>query len=272
MNMSVAARSLGSLKDVTLDKINGGTSTASGAGNFIAYTQALNGTDTNSLVTINPGGIHDPQLATTLAANGGSGLTLMPQPGSPLIDPAPGGSCNGATIDQRGFARPQGALCDIGAVEVRGPRVTVDVTTPGGTVTLASPASLGGFGIQVCGVGSTGSCTTRVSSEAGAPDVLLFYSPDPGYHAASLTSDCGATLDALNPQIHIAALAADCTVHVAFAANTLGGSVSGLTGSGFVLHLDPGDGSNGEDLPIAAGANTFAFATPVRPARPTRSA
>jgi hypothetical protein len=197
MNMSVAARSLGSLKDVTLDKINGGTSTASGAGNFIAYTQALNGTDTNSLVTINPGGIHDPQLATTLAANGGSGLTLMPQPGSPLIDPAPGGSCNGATIDQRGFARPQGALCDIGAVEVRGPRVTVDVTTPGGTVTLASPASLGGFGIQVCGVGSTGSCTTRVSSEAGAPDVLLFYSPDPGYHAASLTSDCGATLDAL---------------------------------------------------------------------------
>lgn len=263
MNMSVAARSLGSLKDVTLDKINGGASTASGAGNFIAYTQALHGTTTGALVTINPLGVTDPQLAATLAANGGFGLTLMPQPGSPLIDPAPGGSCNSVAVDGRGIARPQGALCDIGAAEVRGPRITVDVTTAGGTVSLGSPVSLGGAGIQTCGVGNTGSCTTRVSSEAGAPAVLLYYQRDAGYRIANLTSDCGATLDAQNPQIHLAALAADCTVHVAFAANMISGSVSGLVGSGFVLHLDPGDGSNGEDLPIAAGASAFAFTTPV---------
>ncbi len=263
MNMSVAARSLGSLKDVTLDQINGGASTASGAGNFIAYTQALHGTTTGALVTINPLGVTDPQLAATLAANGGFGLTLMPQPGSPLIDPAPGGSCNSVTVDGRDIARPQGALCDIGAVEVRGPRITVDVTTAGGTVSLGSPASLGGAGIQTCGVGNTGSCTTLVSSEAGAPAVLLYYQLDAGYRIANLTSDCGATLDAQNPQIHIAALAADCTVHVAFTTNMISGSVGGLVGSGFVLHLDPGDGSNGEDLPIAAGASAFAFTTPV---------
>lgn len=263
MNMSVAARSLGSPKDVTLDKINGGASTASGAGNFIANTQVLNGTSIGNLITVNAPGVTDPKLATTLAANGGSGLTLMPQAGSLLIDPAPGGSCNGVAMDQRGFARPQGDLCDIGAVEVRGPRITADVTTTGGSVSLVSPASLGGFGLMFCSPTNPDYCTTRVSSEAGAPNVVLGADADYGYRVASVTSDCGATLDAQTSQIQISALAADCTVHVAFAANTVGGSVSGLAGSGLALHLDPGDGSNGEDLPVAAGANAFAFATPV---------
>jgi len=258
MDMSVAARSLGSLNDVTLDAINGGTSTASGAGNFIASTQALNGTNTGALVTVNPPGVTDPMLATTLDANGGVGLTLMPQAGSPLIDSS-GGSCNGKTADERGFARPQGDRCDIGAVEVRGPRITVDVTTPNGTVSLASPASLGGFGIQSCSPGNMDYCTTRVSSEAGAPNIVLDADADPGYRVASLGSDCGATLDTQNAQIDIAALAADCTVHVAFAANTVGGSVQGLAGSGLVLHLDPGDGGDGEDLPVAPATSTFTF-------------
>ena len=263
MNMSVAARSQGSLKDVTLDRINGGASTASGAGNFIAYTQALNGTNTNSLVTINPLGIHDPQLAITPAANGGFGLTLMPLPGSPLIDPAPGGSCSGVALDQRGFARPQGTLCDIGAVEVRGPRITVDVTTPGGAVTLASPASLAGLGLVNCSPQSPDYCSTRASGEDGPPDVTLHADTDSGYHVASVSSDCGATFDASYSRIRIAALAADCTVHVAFAANVVGGSVQNLAGSSLVLHLDPGDGGSGEDLPVAAGAASFAFAAPV---------
>jgi|GEM_PF-967398 len=283
MNMSVAARSQGSLKDVTLDAINGGTSTATGAGNFIAYTQALHGTSIGDLMTVNMQGVTDPQLSATLDANGGFGLTLMPLAGSPLIDavaavdcradadprwgcltssiPA-AASCSGADIDERGFARPQGALCDIGAVEVRGPRISVDVTTAGGTVSLASPASLGGFGIAFCALSNPDYCTTRVSSEAGAPDIILGIGLDAGYHLASLTSDCGATADAQD-QIHIAALAADCTVHVAFAPNVLGGSVQGLVGNGLVLHLDPGDGGSGEDLPVATGATTFAFAAPV---------
>jgi hypothetical protein len=64
----------------------------------------------------------DPKLGP-LADNGGSTPTLLPQPGSPLIDAIPLASCqaNGAagiTEDQRGIARPQGPGCDIGAVEV----------------------------------------------------------------------------------------------------------------------------------------------------------
>ncbi len=59
----------------------------------------------------------DPQL-TPPAANGGPTETMKPNPGSPAIDavPASVSSCSGT--DQRGVARPQGAGCDIGSVEV----------------------------------------------------------------------------------------------------------------------------------------------------------
>lgn len=64
----------------------------------------------------------DPLLGT-LAANGGFTRTHALLPGSPAIDGA--SSCtklNGSDVlhDQRGIARPQGGLCDIGAFESRG--------------------------------------------------------------------------------------------------------------------------------------------------------
>ena len=59
-----------------------------------------------------------------LAKNGGATLNHLPLPGSPAMNagnPLPPGSgglaCAG--IDQRNVARPQGAACDIGAVEYR---------------------------------------------------------------------------------------------------------------------------------------------------------
>ncbi len=50
--------------------------------------------------------------------NGGNTDTLAPTPTSPGVDAIPAGNpfCNGT--DQRGVARPQGAGCDIGAVEL----------------------------------------------------------------------------------------------------------------------------------------------------------
>ncbi len=56
----------------------------------------------------------DPRLGP-LRDNGGPTKTMLPAPGSPVIDA--GGVCPVAT-DQRGIPRPQGAACDIGAVEV----------------------------------------------------------------------------------------------------------------------------------------------------------
>jgi hypothetical protein len=56
-----------------------------------------------------------------LAANGGSTMTRAPGTGSVAIDAVPVGTpvlCDGSiATDQRGVARPQGAACDIGAVE-----------------------------------------------------------------------------------------------------------------------------------------------------------
>jgi predicted outer membrane repeat protein len=55
-----------------------------------------------------------------LANNGGPTLTHLPLTGNPAID---GGVCvAGVTADQRGWNRPSGSTCDVGAVEV-GPSV-----------------------------------------------------------------------------------------------------------------------------------------------------
>lgn len=58
----------------------------------------------------------DPQLGL-LADNGGGTLTLLPEPGSPVID-AGSFALSMITEDQRGLARPQGPAVDIGAVEI----------------------------------------------------------------------------------------------------------------------------------------------------------
>ncbi len=55
-------------------------------------------------------------LLGTLADNGGPTLTHLLLPGSPAIDAAVEAAC--PAEDQRGIARPQGAGCDAGAVEV----------------------------------------------------------------------------------------------------------------------------------------------------------
>jgi methionine-rich copper-binding protein CopC len=55
----------------------------------------------------------DPLLGA-LADNGGRTSTMLPAPNSPAINAA---AAIGLTADQRGTARPQGALPDIGAVE-----------------------------------------------------------------------------------------------------------------------------------------------------------
>jgi hypothetical protein len=64
----------------------------------------------------------DPMVGQ-LADNGGPTPTMLPLPGSPLLDRIPKDACrdNGAAdvaSDQRGVRRPQGDACDIGSVEV----------------------------------------------------------------------------------------------------------------------------------------------------------
>src|SRR5690606_25817229 len=62
-----------------------------------------------SVSTANP-------LLGPFADNGGFGATFLPGDGSPAIDAAAAAEC--PAFDQRGVPRPQGAGCDIGAVEI----------------------------------------------------------------------------------------------------------------------------------------------------------
>jgi YVTN family beta-propeller protein len=98
----------------------------------------------------------DPQLGA-LANNGGSTLTRLPQPGSPLIDAIPSGSCQasiaaGISHDQIGTARPQGSGCDIGAVEVAVLGAPTGVAATAGdaraTVSWSAPVNNGGSTIS----------------------------------------------------------------------------------------------------------------------------
>ena len=86
----------------------------------------------------------DPLLGA-LADNGGPTLTMLPQPGSPLLDAVAtadcqAGSASGVTTDQHGISRPQGAGCDIGAVEVF-VAATTTTTVPGASTTTVAGGS-----------------------------------------------------------------------------------------------------------------------------------
>lgn len=82
------------------------------------------------------GGIEGAFGLGALADNGGATPTYLPEAGSPLIDAASTEVCR--ALDQRGVSRPQGAACDIGAVEV--------APEPGAiAVALAAIGALGGL-------------------------------------------------------------------------------------------------------------------------------
>src|SRR5262249_36027448 len=79
-------------------------------------------------------------LLGALDANGGLTSTRLPIAGSPAIDAAnPGVPGSGAPAcegtDQRGVPRPQGARCDIGAVETVPTTTTTIMTTTTSTTT-----------------------------------------------------------------------------------------------------------------------------------------
>ncbi|MCB0154314.1 MAG: hypothetical protein KDF65_05910, partial [Anaerolineae bacterium] len=84
-----------------ISSLGGNIASDDSCGNY--FTQSL---DRNEV---------SPDLGV-LADNGGPTQTHLPLPGSVLIDGA--GCIPTVMVDQRGVARPAGAACDVGAVEV----------------------------------------------------------------------------------------------------------------------------------------------------------
>lgn len=110
----------------------------------------------------------DPKLGP-LADNGGATQTIALQVGSAAIDTGDDSVCAAAHVnklDQRGFARPFGAHCDIGAYEFSVPTVATTFTPAtigsGGTTaldfTLANPS-----GAAVTGVGFGATLPSQLS-------------------------------------------------------------------------------------------------------------
>jgi hypothetical protein len=141
--------------DLVNDAENGrNTNTAqiNGSSSAVQGTVLQTGNGTN---TIAPGTITvtaPPNLATSLANNGGLTPTLAPNSGSPLIG-AGSAAINGLpTVDQRGLGRPSSSSSvrpDISALQTQSTTTTItNVTTPynsgGQTITLT--ANVDAFG------------------------------------------------------------------------------------------------------------------------------
>ena len=163
-----------------------------------------------------------------LQDNGGPTKTLAPELDSPVLDQIPlGTKANGATLcpgaDQRGVTRPQGAECDIGAVELatgattpqairftstppsgataEGPDYTVSAT--GGASGNPVIFSVDGSASAVCSVSGSvvtfigaGTCTIDANqagnaSYSAAPQVQQSFSV--GLEARAITSPNSAT-------------------------------------------------------------------------------
>lgn len=108
---------------------------AGGGDCYAFYNAFINGS--NNLIedgstSCSPTLTGDPMLGT-LADNGGFPQTLALLPNSPAINA--GSSLVCPVKDQRGIARPQGSVCDLGAYEL------IDTTAPETTINSQSPAT-----------------------------------------------------------------------------------------------------------------------------------
>lgn len=139
--------------------------------------------DTNCGATLTS----DPALGG-LGSNGGSTETMVPGTGSPAIDAGGDAVCAASPVngrDQRGMPRPQGAHCDLGAVEV-GDITQKDITS----FTFASPAATGVIGTN----------TIAVTVPYGTNVTALV--PTITHTGASMTPASGVAQNFTNPIIY----------------------------------------------------------------------
>ena len=135
----------------------------------------------------------DPKLAPSLQYNGGFEQTILLLAGSPAIDAGDDNFC--PATDERGVARPQGAHCDMGAVEMIGITIN-DVSMSEGnsgttsfvfTVTLSAPSP---NNISVDFATADGTATVADNDYAQVSSTLSFpYGTQTGTVTVAVTGD-----------------------------------------------------------------------------------
>ncbi|WP_460482142.1 Ig-like domain repeat protein [Comamonas humi] len=247
MNHSIAANSTAGVNDVRTAAIHGGSSTGGGAGNRV-------------------GSAADTLLLSALPATltGGMADVMIPQAGSIAINAEP---CSSA-IDQRGIARPQGAACDVGAVEVvpANQAALTAIATPASIVFNATSAlsTTGGSGTGAVSYAVTAGnafCaitgSTLTGTGVGTCTVTATKAADDSYNATSATADVtvgqAATTTSLGPP---AAIVLGQTVDVSAAVAVL--APGGGTPTGTITIRDGGVGA-GDTCTITLPATSCAL-------------
>ena len=125
--------------------------------------------------------------------------------------------------------------------------------TVGGTITGLTGAGLvlqdnGGNNLPVSAGATSFTFTTPIAS-GDTFNVTVFSQPSNPTQTCAVTSGSGLVAGANITSVQVA-----CTTNL----YTIGGTISGLTGMGLVLQ-----DNGGNNLPVAAGATSFTFSTPI---------
>jgi len=121
-----------------------------------------------------------------LENNGGLTLTMLPQPGSPVL--GAGDPSLAPSTDQRGDPRPSGGPTDLGSVQV-----SVAATSGGG----GAPASAGFFGLAIEEYELTIDMVLDLIEKIYPPDP--FFPPEPTLEAAIAALHDAIANDPLTP-------------------------------------------------------------------------
>ncbi len=225
---------------------------------------------------------NDPQLGP-LQDNGGSTWTHLPGPNGSAIDAADPVLCGSAPfdVDQRGNARPQGPACDIGATELRQAQFAVSVSGPGSISANESSTAASGRIVDCDEV--QGTCVAGFAIEPSAATIVLDITPGENSHLDSIFDSCGEKESSLGiltgNQYTITPVTNDCLVAATFALDThsVGGTISGLVGSGFALQLDADellpisfDGPFEFESVVESGSS-YAVTIATQPGQPTQT-
>lgn len=209
----------------------------------------------------------DPELATTLASNGGVTRTLLPASTSPVRDVADPAGCQdhrgqALATDQRGagFSRTVGGRCDMGAIELPAaaiaapgvPRIATDddtgASTSDGVTRIAQPRFVG-----TCADGSTVTLLLDSLSSGAAACAGGTYAITAGValadgpHAAAARADVGG---AISPDSGTAAIVID----TAPPALALTSAPSAITVGGGAAFAFTGEGGQPVDCRLDAAA------------------
>jgi hypothetical protein len=161
----------------------------------------------------------DPQFTTTFAEdNGGATDTLTIDGLSPAVDAIPAGAPGCGATDQRGVARPQGAACDIGAVEAGEPTEG----HPAQIQVVADSCGLIGRATIDWGDGTSSTSDSFVATHT--------YAEAGTYHGTvTYADDCGTHTVAFHVKVNDAALSAVASAMSATAGRPFTGTVATFT-------------------------------------------